>query len=309
MPRVIHLFDPQHDLDSSVLRPARSSDESQLIPVTDDWISALRVGTRLRYTRGLFSLHVWSESGLRAAVLSRGEWPIVLHVTRPMSRQAARLVRWLSNHQRLQVRALNPVLRQHAVSLGVAESRCGLHEPRIRAPRRPDADRAALRGTMRAALGLAEHERVALLPGAETRGSGHLHALWAAVLVHVLDRRLRVLSWGAGPSTERVRERARRLGYPSMLRIATDRMPRVPLSDLLAATDVVLVGDGDAPPLVPVVEALAEDLPVLLPPTARFDFLRDHPRAVFAPDSGARAMAQALHQWLRQSLHNPGDSA
>jgi len=305
MPRVIHLFDPQHDLDSATLRPARSSDEQRLVPVTDDWISALRVGTRLRYTRGLFSLHVWSESGLRAAALSRGEWPVVLHVTRPMSPQAARLVRWLSNHQSLQAKALDPLLRQHAVELGIAESRCGLHEPRIRSPRLSVGDRASLR----AALGLSHDDRVALLPGAETRGSGHLHALWAAVLVHVLDPRLHVLSWGAGPAADRVRERARRLGYPSMLRVATDRAPHATFDDLLTAADVALVGDGDAPPLVSIAQALADDLPVLLPPTPRFESFRGHPRAVFSSGAGARTLARTLHNWLQRSTPNSSGPA
>jgi hypothetical protein len=305
MPRVIHLFDPRHDLDSAALRPAQSTDEHQLLPVTDDWISALRVGTRLRYTRGLFSLHVWSEPGLRAAVLSRGKWPIVLHVTRPMSPGAARLVRWLANHQSLQAKALDPMLRQHAIELGIADSRCGLHEPRIRNARRSVIDRDALR----AALGFANDDRVALLPGAEVRGSGHLDALWAAVLVHVLDPRLRVLSWGAGPDTDRVRDRARRLGYPTMLRIATNRIPRVPFADLLAAADFLLVGDDEAPPLVSIAQALADDLPVLLPSAARFESLRGHPRAVFACGADPRSMAQLVHDWLERSSRNPHGAA
>lgn len=290
MPRVIHLFDPRLDLDTAALRASHDGLEQTLMPVTEDWINALRVGMRLRTMPGLFSLHVWSESGLRAAVLSRGAWPVVLHVSRPLGRTAARLVRWLANQQGVQVRAFTPALRQHAISLGMVASRCSVVEPRCEPARWSEAQRLALRQS----LGVAASDRVVLLPGAEQRGSGHLHALWSAVLVHVLDARLRVLTWGAGPGIERVRDAARRLGYPRMLVVARDRLPGCRFDELLPAADRVLVGDDTAPPLTAIQQSLASGVPTLLPPIpALRSFLR-HPAAVVAEEASARGLASRL---------------
>lgn len=297
MPRAIHLYDPVLDRDTTPLRPPDDGPEHALLPVTDDWISAVRVGTRLRMMPGLFSLHAWGESGLRAAVLSRSDWPVVLHVSRPLGRSAARLIRWLSNHQAVQARAFTPLLRQHAISLGMVASRCTVAEPRCERRHWTASEGRSLR----AALGLRETDRVALLPGSEQRGSGHLQALASAVLVHVLEPRLRVLTWGAGPGIDRVRDAARRLGYPRMLVVAADRRPACRFDELLPAADVLLVGDGAAPPLLPIMQALASDVPALLPPTAPLESLRPFSSARFAEDARPRARAWQLEQWLARA--------
>ena len=286
-------MDPLGDRETAPLRAALPAD--QVLHLRADWIDAARVAWRLRrHETSSRTLHAWSEAGLRAALLSPKDWPIVYHLSSGPSRPAAGLLRLIDSGRLLHVRAFPDVLRHRAVQIGLTPSRCDVDPPDVHVLRSALAS-TAQREAIRRALQINPSDIALLLPGPETLHSGHRQAAWASALVHVLDARYRLVTWGAGTQNERLRRFVRGLGHAALLSVARDRLPDCDWKDLLPAADAVLCGEGRNPSIMQIAGAAATGATVIAadtPPLRSIARLTDGVR--FATSAKPRHLASAV---------------
>ena len=149
---------------------------------------------------------------------------------------------------------------------------------------------------LRASLGFAEEDYVLLAPGESTRAAGHHDALWAASILHVLDRRYKILLWGRGEQTGNCVRLAEKLHQPTLLTLAEEKLGgRVNFDELLPAADAVLYTPVRAIPVLPIAMCLGARLPIVSTPTPWFaDILKDGENCIQVPRRSSRMLAQRV---------------
>lgn len=246
----------------------------------------------LRRERAPFDLvHTWGGRALTAAALGTKR-PIVFS---PLPETRLKTIQWLRavmSYRDVQVIAPTMTLRRRLVERGVPIDRCHL----IRA----GVEFARVRGRrdleLRRQLGFADDDRVYLAAGESTRAASHPHAVWATGILNVVDRRQKILLWGAGPLADQAEGLAHRLGQREMIRVAEKQFRRkVEYEELLPAADAILVPARGPIATLPIAMSMAAALPIVAGVTYTVsELLEDRHTALMTPTAKPRQMAQRM---------------
>lgn len=183
--------------------------------------------------------------------------------------------------------------RRRLISQGIPPPRCDVIPPPLEPAAPADGPDPALRDS----LNLSPDDRVILAPSESTRSSGHLLALHAVSILHVLDSRCRLLIWGRGESVGRLRRLARSLRQPRLLVMAEPALGRrVEFERLVRLADLALIGSSELPVMATAI-CMAAGVPIVsgVSPSSA-ELLQDHLTASLAPKLAPRLLAQRLLQ-------------
>ncbi len=213
----------------------------------------------------------------------------------PIAFPRRRGIRWLRSimdYRDVQLICPTDTLRRAFVEHGVPIERCHMIRPGVdfsRINRRRDP-------ALRSALGFGEEDCVLLAVGESTRAADHAHSAWAAVVLHVLDRRNKLLLWGRGPLAEQTARFVDRLEQPELCRIATERLGKsVTLEQLLPAVDVALVTARAPVPTLPIAICMAAALPIVAVVSSTVsELLEDRHNAMLVGSNSPRGIARRV---------------
>jgi len=198
--------------------------------------------------------------------------------------------------------ATSAAMQRRLVRQGIPGPRCDVIPPAIDLQSlRQERDEA-----LRSALGFSSEDRVVLAPGESTRAAGHLLALHAVSILHVLDERYRLLIWGRGQAVARLERLAKLLRQPRLLIVAERKLGRaIEFEKLLPLADVALVASPAAPPM-PIAMCMASGLPIVSAASPAITELLENGRTAWlAPKFAPRLIAQRL----LHALENPDSAA
>jgi glycosyltransferase involved in cell wall biosynthesis len=155
---------------------------------------------------------------------------------------------------------------------------------------------------LRERLGLTEDDRVVLAPGDSMSAFGHRLAVHALSILHVLDKRYRLLIWGRGREAAALEHLGQKLRQPRLLVNAESRLGRpLDFHELLSAADATIVTVGNLAPVFPMLMCAAAGLPIVAGDRA---FLREvfgADSALFVPPDAPRTFAQAVMELFENS--------
>lgn len=237
-------------------------------------------------------IHAWDWSGLMLAWAStRGR---ILYSLQSLQTVAQiRALRRLSGlTRRIDFACSTFIQKQLLERTGIAPGRCHLIEPGVERIAASPGKRAQLRKR----LGLGERDVVALAPGDSTRTARHRLSLWAISILHVYDRRYRLLISGAGPQAPFLNQLARNLKQPAVLVSAAGCLGRaVEQSELLAAADVALITDSLPGSPLPMAMCMAAGPPLIGDANGLAGHYAGHdPRALLIQPSSPKLMARHI---------------
>jgi glycosyltransferase involved in cell wall biosynthesis len=256
-----------------------------------DWRSAVAAARGLRRGGEWNVVHAWGLEALWAAALA-ARCPILWTPVGAVGRSDCRWLRAIRAYRPVECVAASGAQARELARGGVPVEAIRIVRPGVdlaRCGRRPDA-------ALRRALGLAADDYVLLAAGESTAESGHRVAVWAASILHHLDRRHRMVLWGRGPVADSIRQFAQAVGGANVLRVATEILgAQVEWEDLLPVADMIVApATGTVPPL-PLICAMAAGLPVVGAATpAVSEVLEDRHTALLAPPDDPRALAQRI---------------
>jgi glycosyltransferase involved in cell wall biosynthesis len=267
-----------------------AADVRRLGTVAGRNLATATLGLRRGGEAGLDLVHAVGPRSLTVAALG-SSLPVVYS---PLGRPGPRDVRWLRavmGYRRVDVVCPTATLRRTLVERGVPIGRCHLVRPGVdfaRVRRRRDA-------ALRERLGFAEDDRVLLAAGESGRSANHVEAAWAAIILHLLDPRYRLLIWGRGAMVPHIRRFADGSRQPRVLTIAEARLGAVDYESLLPATDAVLLSSTGAVPTLPIAIAMAAALPVVATVTrTTSELLEDRHTALMTPPGRPRQLARRV---------------
>ncbi len=205
------------------------------------------------------AIHAWGGAALAMAALGTNG-RIIYSPTAFPSRRALGWLRAVMAHRDVHVVATTSTMHRRCVVGGVPGDRAHLIRPGVefgRIKRRKNAD-------LRAELGLADDDFVILAPGESSRESAHDRAVWTSGILHVLDPRYKLLLWGRGKETPRLRRFAENLKQIEMVRIAEEQLGRtLDFEDLLGAADAAMLTASAPVPTLPIAVVMAAGLPIV----------------------------------------------
>ena len=266
--------------------------ETKTIGPGGDYSSAASAVTRLRRL-GLSPadiVHTWGPHALAAAVILNTK-----RIHTPGDSPSARSLRWIRAvmaYRDLHVICPTATLHRTCTERGMEFDRCHLIRPGVdysRIRRRRDH-------ALRASLGFEDSDRVLLLAGESNPAAGHLPALWASAILHVLDPKYRVLAWGRGGESHRLEHFAKGQQQPKLLSVAEKRLARtLDFEDLLPAADFILATPVRPIATLPVSIAMAAALPIIATTSYTIgELLEDRHTALLAPPGSPRALARRV---------------
>jgi glycosyltransferase involved in cell wall biosynthesis len=300
MVRVLHLAGRETDYQTREALEALSRES----PGAADEVSAsvLRLGEGasgvvrgyMRMRRGADRpdlIHAWGEHALTTAAMASNV-PIVYSPTVFPDRRSIGWVRAISAYRYVNVVCPTDTMRRAFVERGVPVERCHLVRPGVafsKIVKRKDHE-------LRERLGIGPGDYVLLAAGESTRAAAHRDAAWAAVLLHVLDRKCRLLVWGEGPLADSIHRLTQRLGQPGMLVDATRTLrERIPYERVVTAADCALVTARGPVPTLPINVSMAVGLPhvATVTPTVA-ELLEDRHTALFSTKPNAHLLARRV---------------
>jgi glycosyltransferase involved in cell wall biosynthesis len=244
-----------------------------------------------RHGAGADVIHAWGEASLFVAALAAKQ-PVLYSPTEFPRQQAIRRLRAIMDYLNVQVVCPTDTMRRAFVEHGVPIQRCHLIRPGVdfaRVNRRRDP-------ALRAALGFGEDDQILLAVGESTRETDHPRAAWAAAVLHLMDRRNRLLLWGRGSAAPSVSRFIDRLEQPELCRIAADRLGRsVTFEQLLPAADIALVTARAPVETLPIAICMAAALPIVAVVNSTVsELLEDRHNAMLAGSNSPRAIARRV---------------
>jgi glycosyltransferase involved in cell wall biosynthesis len=257
-----------------------------------DFSSAMAAIIALRRQgAGADLIHAWGETALSVAAIGASQ-PIVYSPTEFPRRRAVRWLNSIMNFREVQVVCPTGTMRQAFARHGVPIERCHLIRPAVDFSRIKKGRDPALR----AALGFNEGDQVFLAVGESSRAADHPRAAWSAVVLHVLERRNRLLLWGRGPLAQKTSRFVHRLEQPGLCSIATEKLgQRITFEQLLPAADVALVTATGPVATLPIAACMAAALPIVAVgnPTVS-ELLEDRHNAVLVGTPSPKAIARRV---------------
>lgn len=212
---------------------------------------------RLRFAHDFNLVHAWDSAALMAAIASG--LPVIYSPSSTLSRGTWA---WLAAmaYSEVQVVVASNTQSQSLIKRGFPRQRCHVVSPAIEMDRIKTGRDAQLRER----LGLLPDDRVVLAAGDSTPVFGHRLALHAMSILHVLDRRYRLLIWGRGREMGALEHLARQLRQPRLLVCAESRLGHsVHFQELLTAADVALITAAQVAPVLPMMLCAAGGLPTV----------------------------------------------
>ncbi len=250
----------------------------------------------LRRTRPEVTV-AWGLKPLAAAVLA-GRGRILFSPARFAGPRALRWIRLMMN--RAEVTMVCPSVTQQrlAISRGIDARRCVVIPPAVEIGAVPTQRDAGLRHE----LGFGESDFIVLAPGESTLLSGHEHAVWASLILHVIDPACKLLVWGKGPKAAGLSRLPGRLGL-DFITLAERKLGRsIPFEQLLGVADVCLATPVGMAPMLPIIQAMAAGVPIVAVRNSLIDELvRDQQSALTVPRCSPREL-------VRRVLDLRGDS-
>ena len=236
-------------------------------------------------------VHAWGLSALKIAAFASKK-PILLNPTEWPDRTTIRWVRAIQQYRTIHVIAPTETSRRRWVERGIPMDRCHMIPPGVDFGRIDKSTRPSLRDR----LGYRPDDRVVLAVGESTRATDHHRAVWAAVILHVLDPRNRILLWGRGAMADSVRHFAEKLQQPKLLTVATDRLgENIEFDQLLGAADVALVTNASPAPTLPIAMCMAAAMPIVSTVDSTIcELLEDRHNALLCTSRNARPIARRL---------------
>ncbi len=219
------------------------------------------MGSRMRSrSESPHIVHTWNRSGLRWALLA-ARCPILYSIKAIESRGQVRALRRLSSlTSRVSFVCSTPLQKHLLERAGIPRHRCHVIEPGVETTSVSQDHRMRIRQSLR----LDNEEVIAFAPGDSTPTSRHRLSLWALSILHVYDRRYRLLISGTGPLGSSLRRLARKLKQPALLVSASQQLGRaVDQNKLLAAADVALVSDSLPGSPLPTAMCMANGIPMI----------------------------------------------
>jgi glycosyltransferase involved in cell wall biosynthesis len=236
-------------------------------------------------------IHAFGENALTLAALG-GAMSILYSPTEFPRPKSIRWLRSIMDFRDVQVICPTRTMHRAFVQGGVPIECCHLIPPGVdfsAVNTRRDAK-------LRAELGFGADDWVMLPVGESSRAADHPRAAWAACVLHVLDRRNRLLLWGRGPLAEQTERFVERLRQPGLYRVATHRLGRPPSFEQLASVaDVGLLTPTSAVDTLPIAIAMAAMLPMIAIATPTVsELLEDRHNALLVGGNSARELATRL---------------
>jgi glycosyltransferase involved in cell wall biosynthesis len=178
-----------------------------------------------------------------------------------------------------------------AISHGIDPNRCVMLPPGVDMESMPKGRDEALRRE----LGFTENDFVIIAPGESTLLSGHDHAAWATLILHVLDPSRKLLVWGRGPKAAGLPGLSGRLKL-NLVTLAEPKLGRtIPFEHLLGAADVCLATPVGMAPTLPVAMAMAAGVPIVaLKNSAISQLVEDGLSALLVPSCSPRMLVQRV---------------
>ncbi|MBV8781496.1 MAG: glycosyltransferase [Phycisphaerae bacterium] len=266
--------------------------QSDVLAVQTELPLCIREAAAMRWQRPeVHLIHAWGDTALKISAFA-SSLPLVFSPTRHPD---DRMIRWLNairHHRSVDVAAPTETARRALVERGVPIERCHHVPAGVDFSRIDPSGRSELRRR----LGYSDENRVLLAVGESTRATDHERAAWATVILHVLERRYRLLIWGRGPMTESVRRFAGKLGDFDLLTIAMDHLGNdVRFEQLTAAADIALVTNRDAAPTLPIAICMAAGLPIVsVTDSTICELLEDRHNALLCPSRRPRLIARRI---------------
>ena len=240
-------------------------------------------------------IHAWGDAALKLAAVSTHR-PIFYSPMRFPTAQSIRWLRAISGYRDVTVIAPSETARRAFVQRGVPMERCHAVPPGVDFGR---ADRSRGR-SLRESLGFSAEDRVMLAVGESDRSADHARTLWAAVILHVLDRKYRILLWGRGPLAGPVRRFAEKLQQPELFVVATDRLgSSVRFDEIIGAADVGVVSPISPTPTLAIALCMAAGLPLVSATDSTIcELLEDRHNALLTTTRAPRPIARRVMDML-----------
>lgn len=206
-------------------------------------------------------VHVWDWMGLRSALAATSSSPVLYSIQALESandlRTFARLGRLVRRVAFVCSTALQKQMLERA---GIAPAKCHAIEPGLATPSVHKDQRVQIRQS----LGVSDEEILLLAPGDSNPTARHRLSLWATSILHVYDRRYRLLISGSGAQASSLQGLAKKLRQPRVLVSAFDRLGRrVDQNELVAAADVALATDSMAGSPLPMALCMKAGAPLI----------------------------------------------
>jgi len=236
-------------------------------------------------------IHAWGETALFVGALG-GNQQIIYSPTEFPRRRAIRWLRSIMDYRDVLVVCPTDTMRRAFVEHGVPIERCHLIRPGVdfaRVNRRRDP-------ALRAALGFGDDDLVLLAIGESTRAADHQLTAWAAVVLHVLNRRNRLLVWGRGPLAQKIFRFVVRLEQPDLCRIAAQQLgPSIAFEQLLPVADIALVTASGPVATLPIAICMAAALPIVAVVNSTVsELLEDRHNAMLVGTPSPRSIARRV---------------
>lgn len=235
-------------------------------------------------------VHAWGPAELVAAAASPSS-RIIFSPQSPVNRTWRPWIKLVLRRRRVEIVCPTATLRNVLIERGTADDQCHVIHPGVDFDRlcEPDAN-------LRADLGLAESDLVLLAPGESTSEAAHRSSIWSAAILHFLDERYRLLTWGRGPCVRSLGRFTRSGRHGDLLIQAEKRLHRaLDFEQIIPAADAAIVSAQALAPILPLLICMAGGLPIVAARTPASDeFLKDNVTALIEPSSNPRRLAQRV---------------
>jgi glycosyltransferase involved in cell wall biosynthesis len=234
--------------------------------------------------------YAWGIPALAAAVVAKH--PRILFS--PDRFAGPRALKWIRPlMDRTSVTMICPTFTQQrlAITSGIDPDRCIVIQPGVDF----GAVRARRDPALRAELGFAESDFVIIAPGESNLLTGHEHAVWASLILHVLDPACKLLLWGRGERAELVSAAPRRLQL-DLVTLAEQKLGRsARFEELLGVADACLVTPAGVAPTLPIATVMAAGVPIISTVTYMLsELLEDRHTALMVATRSPRALVQRV---------------
>jgi glycosyltransferase involved in cell wall biosynthesis len=236
-------------------------------------------------------VHAWGTRALTVAAMASKK-PIIYSPSPETRRRDVSWVRAVMGYRRLDVVCPTATIRRVHVERGVPLQQCHTIRPGVefgKVRRRRDA-------ALRAKLGFTDADHVLLATGESTRTAAHTDAAWAASILHILERKYRLLLWGRGQQAAKVKRFSDALQNDGNFAVLAEPvLGRVEFEDLLPAADTILVSSTGGTSTLPISIAMAAGLPIVSTVTyTTSELLEDRHTALMTPSGVPRRLARRV---------------
>jgi hypothetical protein len=308
MPRVIHVYssNPGYQTEKTIAAIVENlrndfQFESFSVNSAGTFLSSIRASLSLHPKKSDdLIVHAWGAAALKATLLARLQ-PIVYS---PDPETVPQMDFWLRRalcFRQTRIVCPNSAMRDHLISRGAPRGHCSTILPILDKKtlcKFPDP-------ALRANLGFQPSDVVILAPGESTRWAEHRIAVWAVSILHVLDKRFRLLAWGRRAQSASLLRFAQRLQQPQLVVLAEPKLGRkIDFDDLTIAADFALDSSKGGCSL-PSLTCLAHGIPTISAHTAAIsEVAMDFPNLTLISEATPKRLAQAL--WgLHQAPESP----